>query len=154
MAEKKMTVAEILAKRKEFEEMLAAQLEAERPSALAAVKEQISLYKFTAEELELQAPAPAKSSPSKSSGTRVMSKPLKSIKGDEVGVWLAHPPKFLEAEGCFTTYKSGKSVDAWLVNPAETKSKINFLKKLSSREGKKPTKEQLGDITEAEFQKA
>lgn len=42
MAEKKMTVAEILAKRKEFEEMLAAQLEAERPSALVAVKEQIN----------------------------------------------------------------------------------------------------------------
>lgn len=154
MAEKKMTVAEILAKRKEFEEMLAAQLEAERPSALAAVKEQISLYKFTAEELELQAPTPARSSPARSSGTRAMNKPLKSTKGEEVGVWLAHPPKFLEAEGCFTTYKSGKSVDAWLVNPAETKSKINFLKKLSSREGKKPTKEQLGDITEAEFQKA
>ena len=83
-----------------------------------------------------------------------MNKPLKSTKGEEVGVWLAHPPKFLEAEGCFTTYKSGKSVDEWLVNPTEKKAKINFLKKLSSREGKKPTKEQLGDITEAEFQKA
>lgn len=157
MAEKKMTVAEILAKRKEFEEMLAAQLEAERPSALVAVKEQISLYKFTAEELEIQAaptPAASESSPARSSGTRVMNKPLKSTKGEEVGVWLAHPPKFLEAEGCFTTYKSGKSVDEWLVNPTEKKSKLNFLKKLSSREGKKPTKEQLGDITEAEFQKA
>lgn len=155
MAEKKMTVAEILAKRKEFEEMLSAQLEAERPSALLAVKEQISLYKFTAEELEIQAaPAPAMSSPARSSGTRVMNKPLKSTKSEEVGVWLAHPPKFLEAEGCFTTYKSGKSVDEWLVNPTEKKAKINFLKKLSSREGKKPTKEQLGDITDAEFQKA
>ena len=84
-----------------------------------------------------------------------MTKPLKSK--DDIGltgVWLAHPPKFLELEGAFTTYKSGKSVDAWLVNPTDKTIKLNFLKKLSSREGKVPTKEQLGEITEAEFKAA
>lgn len=83
-----------------------------------------------------------------------MSKPLKSTKTDETSVWLAHPPKFLEAEGAFTTYKSGKPVDAWLVTPTDKKAKTNFLKKLASREGKVPTKEQLGEITEAEFKAA
>jgi hypothetical protein len=63
-----------------------------------------------------------------------MSKPLKSSATGETSVWLAHPPKFLEAEGAFTAYKAGKSVDAWLVNPTDKKAKINFLKKLASRE--------------------
>lgn len=157
MAEaKKLTLAEILAKRQEFEEQVAAQLEAERPAALTAVQEQIKLFSFTAEELGFQAaPVPlAPSSAPKAGGTRNITKPLKSTKGDETGVWLAHPPKFLETEGCFTTYESGKSVDAWLVTPTESKAKLNFLKKLSSRLGKKPTKEQLGEITEAEFNAA
>ena len=155
MAEKKLTLAEILAKRKEFEEMVAAQIESERPAALKAVQEQIKLFSFTASELGLQA-APTRTTPSaKTSGTRTMTKPLKSK--DDIGltgVWLAHPPKFLELEGAFTTYKAGKSVDAWLVNPTDKTIKLNFLKKLSSREGKVPTKEQLGDITEAEFKAA
>lgn len=158
MAEaKKLTLAEILAKRKEFEEMVAAQMEAERPSALAAVKEQIATFNFTAEELGLKAGSAAKASTGGkggAGGTRNITKPLKSTKGDETGVWLAHPPKFLETEGCFTAYESGKSVDAWLVTPTESKAKLNFLKKLSSRLGKKPTKEQLGEITEAEFKAA
>lgn len=158
MAEaKKLTLADILAKRKEFEDMVAAQLEAERPTALAAVKEQITLFNFTADELGLHS-APAKASSggkgASAGGTRVMSKPLKSTKSEETGVWLAHPPKFLEAEGAFAAYKSGKSIDAWLVNPADKKAKINFLKKLASREGKVPTKEQLHDITEADFKAA
>ena len=156
MAEaKKLTLAEILAKRKEFDDMVAAQLEAERPAALAGVLEQIKMFNFTADELGFDA-APATRSSSggaKAGATRVLSKPLKSKTG-ETGVWLAHPPKFLEAEGAFTTYKSGKSVDSWLVDPADKKAKNNFLKKLSSREGKAPTKEQLGDITEAEFKAA
>ena len=155
MAEKKLTLAEILAKRKEFEEMVAAQIESERPAALKAVQEQIKLFSFTASELRLQA-GPTRTSPAaKTSGTRTMTKPLKSK--DDIGltgVWLAHPPKFLELEGAFTTYKSGKSVDAWLVNPTDKTIKLNFLKKLSSREGKVPTKEQLGEITEAEFKAA
>ena len=155
MAEaKKLTLADILAKRQEFEDMLAAQLKAERPAALAAVLEQIKMFNFTAEELELMVGSSGKTAAAKVAGTRTMSKPLKSTKGNKTGVWLAHPPKFLEAEGAFTTYKAGKSVDAWLVTPSEKKAKLNFLKKLSSREGKKPTKEQLGDITEAEFQAA
>ena len=155
MSEKKLTLAEILAKRKEFEEMVAAQIESERPAALKAVQEQIKLFSFTASELGLQA-TPTRTSPAaKTSGTRTMTKPLKSK--DDIGltgVWLAHPPKFLELEGAFTTYKSGKSVDAWLVNPTDKTIKLNFLKKLSSREGKVPTKEQLGEITEAEFKAA
>lgn len=154
MAEaKKLTLADILAKRKEFDDMVAAQLESERPTALAAVLEQIKMFSFTAEELELKTGSSGKTA-AKDAGTRTMSKPLKSTKGTKTGVWLAHPPKFLEAEGAFTTYKAGKSVDAWLVTPSEKKAKNNFLKKLSSREGKKPTKEQLGEITEAEFQAA
>ena len=155
MAEKKLTLAEILAKRKEFEEMVAAQIESERPAALKAVQEQIKLFSFTASELGLQA-TPTRTSPAaKTVGTRTMTKPLKSK--DDIGltgVWLAHPHKFLELEGAFTTYKSGKSVDAWLVNPTDKTIKLNFLKKLSSREGKVPTKEQLGEITEAEFKAA
>lgn len=155
MAEKKLTLAEILAKRKEFEEMVAAQIESERPAALKAVQEQIKLFSFTASELGLQA-TPTRTSPAaKTVGTRTMTKPLKSK--DDIGltgVWLAHPPKFLELEGAFATYKSGKSVDAWLINPTDKTIKLNFLKKLSSREGKVPTKEQLGEITEAEFKAA
>ncbi|SFD52526.1 hypothetical protein [Paracidovorax konjaci] len=158
MAEKKLTLADILAKRKEFEDMVAAQLEAERPAALASVQEQIKLFSFTADELGFQStPAPRATSSNKASsgGTRVMTKPLKSMHDIGLnGVWLAHPPKFLELEGAFTTYKSGKSVDAWLVNPTDKVTKLNFLKKLSSREGKVPTKEQLGEITEAEFKAA
>ncbi len=157
MAEKKLTLADILAKRKEFEDMVAAQLEAERPAALNAVQEQIKLFGFTAEELGFKTgAAPRSTSPaSRATGTRVMTKPLKS-KSDIglTGVWLAHPPKFLELEGAFTTYKSGKTVDAWLVNPNDKVAKLNFLKKLSSREGKVPTKEQLGEITDAEFKAA
>jgi hypothetical protein len=155
MAEKKLTLAEILAKRKEFEEMVAAQIESERPAALKAVQEQIKLFSFTASELGLQATPTRTSAAAKTSGTRTMTKPLKSK--DDIGltgVWLAHPPKFLELEGAFTTYKAGKSVDAWLVNPTDRTIKLNFLKKLSSREGKVPTKEQLGEITEAEFKAA
>ena len=36
MAEKKLTLAEILAKRQEFEDMVAAQIQAERPSGVFA----------------------------------------------------------------------------------------------------------------------
>ena len=93
MAEKKLTLAEILAKRKEFEEMVAAQIESERPAALKAVQEQIKLFSFTASELGLQA-TPTRTSPAaKTVGTRTMTKPLKSK--DDIGltgVWLAHPP--------------------------------------------------------------
>ena len=42
MAEaKKLSLADILAKRKEFEDMVAAQLQSERPAALASVLERI-----------------------------------------------------------------------------------------------------------------
>lgn len=153
MAEaKKLTLADILAKRKEFDDMVAAQLKAERPAALTEVLEQIKMFDFTADELGFKAGSTAKASTgAKTAGTRTMSKPLKSTKGDETGVWLAHPPKFLEAEGAFTAYKAGKSVDAWLVTPSDKKAKKNFLKKLASHQSKAPTKEQLGEITEAEF---
>lgn len=157
MAEtKKLTLAEILAKRKEFEDMVAAHLQAERPTALANVKEQIKLFNFTAAELGFKATAAADTPAAapKATSTRVMNKPIKSTQGEEPSVWLAHPPKFLEAEGAFTAYTSGKSVDAWLVDPADKKAKINFLKKLASRLGKVPTKEQLGNITKEEFEAA
>ncbi|MCA8457457.1 hypothetical protein LGN04_26480 [Burkholderia multivorans] len=172
-APKKLTVAEILAKRREFEEMIQAQLAEERPAALDAVKEQIATFTFTAEELGfaslevvkeiikhegwtaaelgIHVPTAGRGAGTGDKQTRVMSKPLKNKDGSETGVWLAHPPKFLDTEGCFTEYKAGKSIDAWLVNPADKKAKINFLKKLASRESKAPTKEQLGEITEAEF---
>ena len=157
MAEaKKLTLAEILAKRQEFEDMVAAQIQAERPAALTAVQEQIKMFNFTADELGFKASAAGKTSaaPKAAGATRVMSKPLKSTKSAETGVWLNYPPKFLEAEGAFTTYKSGKSVDAWLVTPSEKAGKIKFLKKLEGSQGKAPTKEQLGSITEAEFKAA
>ncbi len=157
MAEtKKLTLAEILAKRKEFEDMVTAHLQAERPAALASVLEQIKLFNFTAAELGFKAfPAPETTiTAPKATSTRTMSKPLKTTKGDETGVWLAHPPKFLQAEGCFEAYKNGKSVDAWLVTRADKKAKANFLKKLASREGVVPNKVQLGEVTEAEFQAA
>ena len=155
MAEaKKLSLADILAKRKEFEDMVAAQIESERPAALTGVLEQIKMFNFTADELGFKASAAAKTSTTSkggSAGTRVMSKPLKSSKGDETGVWLNYPPKFLEAEGCFETYKSGKSIDAWLVTRADSKATAKFLKKLSSRDGTKPNKVQMGEVTEAEF---
>ena len=155
MAEaKKLTLAEILAKRKEFDDMVAAQLHAERPTALAGVLEQIKLFSFTADELGFKDTSTPTNAKGGAGVTRVLSKPLKSSKTEETGVWLAHPPKFLETEGAFTAYESGKPVDAWLVTPTDSKAKLNFLKKLSSRLGKKPTKEQLGAITEAEFKAA
>jgi len=156
MAEaKKLTLADILAKRKEFEDMVAAQLEAERPAALNAVQEQIKLFNFTADELGFKTgSAPrAPSLGAKIAGTRVMTKPLKSKSG-EPGVWLAHPPKFLETDGAYDVYKSGKSVDSWLADPTDKKSKASFLKRLSSRLGTPPSKEQLGEITKAEFEAA
>ncbi len=155
MAEaKKLTLADILAKRQEFEDMVAAQMKAERPDALKAVQEQIKLFNFTAEELGVKASATGRTAAApkgSNGGTRVMSKPLKSTKSDETGVWLNYPPKFLEAEGCFEAYKTGKSVDAWLVTTADSKIKAKFLKKLSSREGTKPNKVQMGEVTEAQF---
>lgn len=157
MAEaKKLTLADILAKRQEFEDMVKAQIEADRPDALKAVQEQIKLFNFTADELGFKASSAGKTSavPKAAGATRVMSKPLKSTKSAKTGVWLNYPPKFLEAEGAFTTYKSGKSVEAWLVTPTEKAGKIKFLKKLEGSQGKGPTKEQLGDITEAEFKAA
>ena len=156
MAEaKKMTLADILAKRKEFEDMVAAQLKADRPAALAEVVEQIKLFNFTAAELGFKASSAGDtaSAAPKATATRVMNKPLKS-KAGEAGVWLAHPPKFLEAEGAFTAYTSGKIVDAWLAEPTDKKAKASFLKRLASRLGKVPTKEQLGDITKEEFEAA
>ena len=172
-APKKLTVAEILAKRREFEEMIQAQLDAERPAALASVKEQIETFTFTAaelgfasleaikevihaegftaDELGFHSATAGKGKGDGETKSRVMGKPIKSKDGSATGVWLAHPPKFLETEGCYTTYKSGEPVDAWLVNPADKKAKINFLKKLASRESKQPTEKQLGEITQAEF---
>ncbi len=157
MAEaKKLTLAEIIAKRQEFEDLVKAQMEAERPAALTAVQEQIKMFNFTAEELGVKAPTAGRTSAApkgSTGGTRVMSKPLKSKSG-EAGVWLAHPPKFLETDGAYDVYKSGKSVDSWLVKPTDKATKLSFLKRLSTRLGKVPTKEQLGDITEAEFKAA
>lgn len=159
MAEaKKLPLADILARRKEFEDMVAAQMESERPAALIAVQEQITLFSFTADELGFKGGSASTKTPATSKnaagGTCIMSKPLKSTKGDETGVWLNYPPKFLGAEGCFETFKSGKSVDEWLVTRADSKAKAKFLKKLSGRVGTKPNKVQLGEVTEAEFQAA
>lgn len=85
------------------------------------------------------------------SGTRNVTKPIKSLNGSQTGVWLAHPPKFLEAEGCFTTFKQGKSVDAWLVDPTDDDKKANFLRKLAKATGQQPNKTQLGKLTEEAF---
>lgn len=153
-AKKALSIAEIKAKRQEFEDMIAAQMKAERPAALAHMKEQIDLFKFTAAELGLHAPAAGAAGKGGAGGSRNIGKPLKSTTTGKIGVWLNYPPTFLETEGAFTAYKGGKSIDGWLVNPADKKGKINFLKKLAKHENKQPTKEQLGDVTEAEFKAA
>nr|WP_313657994.1 hypothetical protein [Achromobacter ruhlandii] len=85
------------------------------------------------------------------SGTRNVDKPIKSLDGSQKGVWLAHPPKFLEAEGCFTTFKQGKSVDAWLVDASDDDKKANFLRKLAKATGQQPNKTQLGKVSEELF---
>lgn len=76
--------------------------------------------------------------------------PIKSIADAGTGAWLAHPPKFLKAEGCLDAYKAGKPVDQWLTNPTDKAAKGNFLWKLAKAMEKKPTKEQLGELTEAD----
>ena len=77
-APKKLTIAEILAQRKAFEEQIAAQLAEERPAALDAVKEQIATFTFTAEELgfaSLEVSPKPNSKPNKFHGFR--HKPLR-----------------------------------------------------------------------------
>ena len=81
---------------------------------------------------------------------RNTSKPIKSIAAAGTGAWLAHPPKFLKDEGCLEAYKAGKPVDQWLTNPTDKAAKGNFLWKLAKAMEKKPTKEQLGELTEAD----
>lgn len=83
-------------------------------------------------------------------GKRNVTKPLKSTANAGDGVWLAHPPKFLETEGAHEAYKSGKSVDQWLADPANKAHKGNFLAKLAKMHKKQPTKDQLGQLTEAD----
>jgi len=81
---------------------------------------------------------------------RNVTKPLKSTGNAGEGVWLAHPPKFLETEGAHTAYLAGKAVDQWLTDPANKAQKGNFLAKLAKKHGKQPNKEQLGDLTAEE----
>ncbi|HDR9187978.1 TPA: hypothetical protein QDB51_002039 [Burkholderia vietnamiensis] len=85
---------------------------------------------------------------------REIYKPLKSTRSKEQGFWLAHPPKFLDEEGCFATYEEGKSIDAWLVDPSNIEDKAKFLVRLSKKTGKEPTEEQLGKLSMDDFNKA
>ena len=77
-------------------------------------------------------------------------KPIKSTVTGAVTFWAAAPPTFLESEGAHTAYKEGKSVDKWLVEPSNKAQKGNFLAKMAKKHDKKPTKEQLGELTEAD----
>ncbi|CAD9227857.1 conserved hypothetical protein [Burkholderia cenocepacia] len=86
--------------------------------------------------------------------TRNVKYTIKSAKCDERGVWLAHPPKFLSIEGCFSVYERGESVDEWLVDPNDLYEKTKFLAKLNKKTGKEPTQEQLGIISLQEVHEA
>ncbi|MDN7873733.1 hypothetical protein QZM26_30590 [Burkholderia multivorans] len=142
------------AQKKALEEQFQASLAEERPSALEDVLKKVKLFKFTAAELGFHlAPATRKGKgEGEGEGTkRQVNYTIKSKTGEQ-SVWLAHPPKFLEAEGCFTTYESGKSVDGWLVHADNAGEKATFLAKLMKRtlkdgKEKEPTKEQLGTVT-------
>jgi hypothetical protein len=124
-------------------------MKVERPKALAQVKKQVELFQFTVYELGLV----EKEVAVKQKNPTI--KPLKSTKSDEVGIWTKQPPRFLVDEGCITTYKEGKSVDAWLVDANNIDQKIKFLAKLADHEnGKKPNAVQLGSITEKEYTEA
>ncbi|PRZ48162.1 hypothetical protein [Paraburkholderia fungorum] len=116
-----------------------------KDEAIELLKAVVSAHHILPADLGFKATGRATSaSTGSASGTaRNMGKPLKSkTDAATVGVWLAHPPKFLEAEGCFETYKAGKSVDDWLVNPSDEKAKENFLAKLQKLTGQAPSKTQ------------
>ncbi|CAD9227852.1 conserved hypothetical protein [Burkholderia cenocepacia] len=141
--------------KKALEEQFQASLAEERPAALQEVMKKVKLFNFTAAELGLHAPAAGGKGKGKAEGegsTRNVTYTIKSTKTGEQSIWLAHPPKYLDGEGCFTTYESGKSVDAWLIHADNADEKATFLAKLMKRtlkdgKEKEPTKEQLGTVT-------
>ncbi|HDR9187983.1 hypothetical protein C6Q09_19320 [Burkholderia multivorans] len=159
---KKLTLEDFLKQQEALEnqkkalaEQFQATLAEERPAALEDVLKKVELFNFTAAELGFHL-APATAGKGKKAGgeggTRQVNYTIKSTKTDEQSVWLAHPPKFLEGEGCFTAYESGKTVDGWLVHPDKADEKATFLAKLMKRtlkdgKEKEPTKEQLGTVT-------
>lgn len=158
------TLADLLKAKADLEISIKAALSTERPNALARIKEEIKLYSFTAKELGLAsaapsaAPAPeAASTPASApaSGTNKMKKDLKSTKTGDLGVWLALPPKFLKEEGAFEAFAKGESMDAWLVDPSDTKSRKKLLYKLSQDTEFKiqPNKEQLGALWSEKWEK-
>lgn len=145
-----LTIEQIEAQLEKLTKLKADKLTAERTPALERVLSDIKKYSFTAQELGIKAAASKNEGEATESKPRNTIKPIKSIAAAGVSVWLAHPPKFLEAEGAHTAYKAGKSVDQWLVDPANKVQKANFLAKLAKKHEKKATKEQLGEVTEAE----
>lgn len=157
---KKLSLDDFLKQQKALEdqqkalaEQFQATLDEERPTALKDILKKVELFKFTAAELGFHlAPAGKVKKAGGEGGTRQVNYTIKSTKTDEQSVWLAHPPRFLEVEGCFTAYESGKTVDGWLVHPEKADEKATFLAKLMKRslkdgKEKEPTKEQLGTVT-------
>ncbi len=147
------TVKEAKAKRKTAIEDIQKKLKAVEPA--------FTLQELFGDELKailkaegygaVSTPRATKTAAGGESGTRNVDKPIKSLDGSQKSVWLAHPPKFLEAEGCFTTFKQGKSVDAWLVDASDDDKKANFLRKLAKATGQQPNKTQLGKVSEDVF---
>lgn len=124
-------------------------VQAEREPALEQAKALVTRYGFTAKELGISAGVGKAST---GTGSKTMSHPLKSTKdGSKTGVWLAHPPAFIEAENCHTTYKAGSSVDAWLADPSDKAKKLSFLYALEKKYGGAPKPEQLGEVTAEEY---
>ncbi|VVD68845.1 hypothetical protein PMO31116_00493 [Pandoraea morbifera] len=124
-------------------------VQAEREPALEQAKALVARYGFTARELGI---ATGTTKATTGTGSKTMSHPLKSTKdGSKTGVWLAHPPAFIEAEGCNTTYKAGTSVDAWLADPSDKAKKLSFLYALEKKYGGAPKPEQLGEVTVEEY---
>lgn len=153
---KKTTIDEIVAKMKQhsvsFVELTHAGAELPDLDKLYGV-DTIKAYadsKFGAPATTRKPRTPSLTADGEKKARKPLNKPLKSKKG-EVGIWLAHPPKFLEADGIYAIYSSGKPIDEWLVDPKNKTEKIKFLKKLATHTKKVTTKEQLGDITAEEY---
>lgn len=149
---KELSLEELLKAQADIAAQIQKQKDSARPAALEKVKKEIELFGFTATELGFNVAAPKAEKPK---GTRNMSYPLKSsLDASKVAAWINHIPPFLTEEKCPEEYKAGKSIDKWLVDPSNGKTKAKFLVRLSELTGKAPTKEQIGAVTQEQVEAA
>lgn len=153
------TLAELLQAKAQLESSIQEALSVEKPNAIARIKDEIKLYGLTPKDLGFTtAASPATTDTSTTlPGTSDRAKlktDLKSTLTDKTSIWLANPPKFLEEEGAFKAFADGKSIDGWLVDPTDNKSRDKFLFKLSEKTDFKvqPNKEQLGSLWSEKWQ--